>query len=235
MTTQLAVIDNEKYAVLQPGSEAAELVRANAAGEEIGVGDLDRIRVPAGGATNWSVPTIEGEKSEKFLEGIILHVGRRRAYWANPNPTGDPPDCRSNDCISGIGEPGGDCASCPLNEFGSARRADGTTGRGKGCKETALLFMLRPGNHLPEVVVVPPGSLKTVKQYRLKLPVPYFGALTRLKLTKAQNKDGIGYAQIVPEFAGALSAEQTRQVKEYADTLRGVFEATTVDRDEMDG
>lgn len=235
MSTAVAKIETTKYEVLQPGSTAAELVAANTAGEEIGIGDLDRIRVPAGGATTWSVPSIEGEKSEKVLEGIIVHVARRRAFWSDPNPTGDPPDCKSSDCVEGIGEPGGLCATCPFNEFGSARKQDGSAGRGKGCKETRLLFLLREGNHLPEAVIVPPGSLKAVKGYLLKLKVPYWGAVTRLKLAKTKNKDSIDFAQIAPEFVGALDGEQVAQVKRYADSLKDVFEAVSVEQEEIEG
>src|SRR5688500_11912452 len=109
MSTAIAVIDPKGFSVLEPNSEAAELIRANTAGEEVGVGDLDRIRVPTGGGTLWTVPTIEGEKSERELVGIIVHVARRRAYWSDPSPTGNPPDCSSRDCITGVGDPGGEC------------------------------------------------------------------------------------------------------------------------------
>lgn len=234
MATDLTVIE-QSYPVLVPGSDAAQLIAANVAGEAIGVGDLDRIRVPAGGGTMWTVPSIEGDKNEKALEGIVVHVARRRAYWSNPNPTGDPPDCSSRDCLTGVGDPGGPCDACPFNEWASARKSSGEAGRGKACKESTLLFLLRPGNNMPEVVVVPPGSLRPVKTYRLKLPVPYFACLTRLELTKMQNKDGIAYAQIKPSYLGPLDPHAVARVRAYAKTLQGVFETVTIERDEVDG
>lgn len=237
MSTGLITADafNKQWPVLSPQSEAAQLIRDNLSGEDVGVGDLDRIKVPAGGATSWTVPTIEGDKNEKSLEGIIIHVARRRAYWDSPNPSGDPPTCASTDCITGVGDPGGDCASCPFNQFGSAVKQGGVAGRGKACKESTLLFLLRSGQNLPVVVVTPPGSLKSIKQYRLKLPVPYFGCLTRLSLKKSKNKDGIDYAEIVPEYVGPLDPTQVDFVRRYAQALTGVFKTATEDHTDMEG
>lgn len=222
-----------QFAVLSPGSAASQLIASNVRGEDIGVADLNRIKVPAGGGTLWTVPTIEGDKSEKDLTGIIMHIAARRAYWRSLNPSGDPPDCSSADCITGVGDPGGDCASCPLNAWGSAVKGDGSKGRGKRCKESRLIFLLRPGRNLPEIVVAPPGSLKAFKKYRLDLQVPFFACLTRLSLKKAINKDGIGYAEIVSEFVGPLDAQQTDYVRRYAETLTGVFTAAARDHSDV--
>lgn len=237
MSTALITADqfSKQWPVLSPQSEAAQLIRSNLSGEDVGIGDLDRIKVPAGGATTWTVPSIEGDKSEKVLEGIIIHVARRRAYWESANPSGDPPTCSSTDCITGIGDPGGDCESCPFNQFGSAVKQCGGAGRGKACKESTLLFLLRSGHNLPEVVVTPPGSLKSVKQYRLKLPVPYYACVTRLSLKKSQNKDNIAFAEIVPEYAGPLDPTMADFVKRYAQALTGVFKSATADHSDMEG
>jgi hypothetical protein len=212
-------------------------VLANLAGDEVGIGDLDRVKVPAGGGTTWTVQGIDGEKQVKFLEGIIVHVARRRAYWESANPTGEQPDCSSTDCITGVGDPGGPCMSCPLNQFGTAVKQGGGSGsgRGKACKESTLLFLLRPGANLPEVVVVPPGSLKPVKQYRLKLTLPYFSAITRLELEKVSNKDGIAYARIKPTLVGQLPPDSAAQVRNFAQALTGIFNSAGVDRHELEG
>lgn len=234
MSTALVQI-SEKYPVLVPGSEAAAVIAANMAGEPVGIGDLSRIRVPAGGGTSWTVTDLDGEKQVRELEGVIVHVGRRRAYWSSSDPSGSPPDCASTDCITGVGTPGGDCQTCQLNQFGSAKKPDGKPGRGKACKESALLFLLRPGATMPDVVVVPPGSLKPVRQYRLRMTRPYYECVSRLMLSVTQNKDGIKFAQITPELVGYLDKTASDQVKQYADSLKGVFAAATVDHDDLDG
>lgn len=240
MGTQLVEMKSfsAQYPVLAPGNQAAELLRQNLAGESVGMADLERVKVPAGGGVAWTVKTLEGDKTVKSLEGVLLHVVRRRAYWKSANPSGDQPDCSSNDCVTGIGEPGGACISCPLNQFGTAAKQGGGVGRGKACKESVLLFLLQPGALLPTIVVTPAGSLKAVKQYRLKLAeggVPYHAAVTRLELAKTTNKDGIAYSQIAPSFAGQLPPEAAAQVQAYAATLGNNFDTVSVSREEVEG
>lgn len=240
MGTELVVMKDfaEKFPVLVPGNQAAALLKQNLAGEDISMADLDRVKVPAGGGTSWTVKTLEGERPTKTLEGVLLHVTRRRAYWQSANPSGDQPDCSSNDCVTGVGTPGGACLNCPLNQFGTAVKQGGGLGRGKACKESVLLFLLQPGALLPTIVVTPAGSLKAVKQYRLKLAeggVPYYAAMTRLELVKQANKDGIAFAQISPSFAGRLPDEAAQQVQAYAATLGNNFETVGVSREEVDG
>lgn len=237
MSTALITADqfSKQWPVLSPQSEAAQLIRENMAGDEVSVSDLTRIKVPSGGGTIWTVPSIEGDSPEKSLEGIIIHVTRRRAYWPSPEPSNEPPQCSSIDCVNGSGDPGGDCATCPFNEFGSALRPGGKKGRGKACKESALLFLLRPGHNLPEVVRTPPASLRAVRQYRLNLKVPYYSCITRLSLKAEKNKDGTPYASIVPEYVGPLDPTMADFVKRYAESLVGVFNAVAEDHNDMEG
>ena len=236
MSNELVTLSVEQYPVLAGGGDVARTIRHNLGGEQVTPGDLSRIKVPSGGATNWSVTGPDGEEAAvKTLEGIIVHTSRRRAYWDNPNPTGDPPACSSVDCLQGIGDPGGDCDSCQFNQFGSAVKPDGTAGRGKACKESRLVFLLRQGATLPEVVAVPAGSLKPVKQYLLKLGMPYWAVITRLSLTRTQNKDGIAFAQIAPAMIGVLDPEASKAIMAYAQELQAVFMAVGVDHSEVAG
>ncbi len=211
------------YPIVANAKEMAEIMRENLGGEQVTAGDLTRIRVPAGGGLQF---VVEGsDETLKAVEGIIIHIARRRAYWSDPNPSGLAPDCTSTDMLRGIGTPGGDCESCPYNQFGSKARPDGKEGRGKACKETKLFFVVRPGQILPEIVSIPPSSIKATRQYQLKLGVPFWSVVTRLTLRKAVNKDGIGYAEIVCEKAGTLDAEMAQAMRQYAQSLGGVFDA----------
>lgn len=231
-TTELVPVNAETYPVIAAGSAIAETIRHNLGGESVGPSDLSRIRVPSGGGLVWEVPTIDGTEPAKNLDGIVVHIGRRRAYWSNPTPTGDPPECSSQDCVTGTGNPGGRCEACPLNAFGTARGQNGQ-GRGKACKESKLLFLLREKQLLPDIVVVPSGSLKAVKAWQLKLGVPYWSVVTRLAIEKATNKDGIGYARITIERKAVLDPETAKQIQAYASTLGSVFAAATVDRGDL--
>lgn len=235
MGTELAVVDPKTYAILDPTQDVKGLVEANLGGESITPFDLTRIKVPAGGGTAWDVPTLSGSEMQKSIEGVLIHVARRRAYWASNDPSGEPPDCSSADGEYGVGKPGGSCDLCPLNEFGSAKNGEG---RGKACKESRLLFMMRPTDRMPIVVAAPPGSLKAIKQYALQLSnhgLPMFGVVTKLELSKVNNKDGIAFSQIKPSVSATLPKESIDAMRSYAASLKDLFAATSVDRDDVEG
>ena len=65
-----------------------------------------------------------------------------------------PPLCQSFDGKVGYGEPGGTCADCVLNQFGS----DGNN-KGKACKNMRMLYLLRSGEYMPIQIALPPTSL----------------------------------------------------------------------------
>jgi len=233
MTTELAVVNPDQFALTT--GNIGKVISDNLQGEQISPADLTRIHVPAGGGTTWEVPTPDGDsESLKAIEAVIVHIARRRAYWPGSTPTGEPPACTSADCVTGKGAPGGPCDECPLNLFKSARKGDGGAGRGKACKESKLLFVLRSGHQLPEVVVAPPGSLKIMRQFQFNMDRPYWTYVTRLELTKVQNKDGIAYAQIKPARVGILSQEQVDGIRAYAQQMEAVFGQVAVDRSDVD-
>ena len=144
----------------------------------------------------------------------MVNILRRRSYWASTDPSGDPPDCFSLDMEKGIGDPGGECETCPMNQFGSAANE-----RSKACKETRSIFLLREGDALPIVVHVPPGSLLGLKKYLFQLAqqsVPYFTGISRLSLEQDKNKDGIKFSKIAFEFVGRIDEEGVAAIRGYA-------------------
>ena len=110
MTTTTVSINPEHYPALSAGSGILKTIRFNLGGEAVTPRDLNRIHVPLGGSTIWTVAEGDGEETaHKVLAGIIVHIARRRAYWSRSEPSGDPPDCSSSDCLQGVGAPGGRC------------------------------------------------------------------------------------------------------------------------------
>lgn len=217
-----ALIDPENFVILGDDSDALEAMTFNLQGESIDEFDLDRVRVPAGGLTVFETP--EGD-AVKEIEGIIVQVQQRRAYWEKAFGDGGnvPPDCSSTDGLVGIGDPGGNCAHCPFNQFGTAVKQDGSAGRGKRCRESRALFLIRAEDHLPLVIVAPATSIKGVKQYLMKLPVRRTQAVTKLTLVKDKSADGIEYARIVFDFVGKLPAEFAEPLTKYNDALGAVL------------
>jgi len=212
-----------------------ETVKENIGNDRITDRDLDRITVPLGGGLNWTVPTLGGEDSAKTLDGIIVHWTAPRAYWATGLEAGGnaPPDCSSHNGEMGYGQPGGECFTCPLNQWGSAEG-----GGGKACKEKRMLFLLRATDLLPIVIQAPSTSIQTVKKYLLRLAsqgLPYWSVLTQLSLEKAQSSTGISYSRIAPKSSGPVPEEQREKLAEYVAAIKpiiGYMVNTDIERDE---
>lgn len=210
-------------ALLVPRGEIMEIIAENMDGQ-ITSSDLDRVKIPAGGGIAFEVPTLEGADSQKTIDGVIIAHQPQNVYWATGLDAGggnQPPDCVARDGKMGDGSPGGLCATCPLNKFGS----DGD--KGKACKNTEILFILRPGNMLPLALFVPPTSLGAVKKYLLQLTsasIPFYGVQTRFSLEKASNAAGIGYAKLVltPVAFDASATDSRARLMLPADTVSDI-------------
>ncbi len=198
-------------------SEIREAMTTNVGDTGLTAGDFERIKVPAGGGTAWSVQGLDGEEMVKELTGIIIAWRDTRAYWAMSMEESDgsmPPDCSSVDARTGTGKPGGDCQKCPLSQFGSDPK-----GEGQACKMIRQLFLIREDNLLPEIVNLPPSSVKPERQYLLRLAskgVPCHSLITKIALEKTKNGQGIVYSKAALTSGGRLSPEQAQRAKQYA-------------------
>ena len=186
--------------------------------------NLDRIKAPSGGAEFFSIPSIKGPKPADSFEGIVVYWKDARAYWSKPLSQGgnSPPDCTSDDGITGVGDPGGDCRLCPFAQFGSKLDEKGNAAAGQACRAIRPLFVLRPGAILPIVVPAPPTSQRAVQQYFLRLVnegLPYWRVLTKFKLEKASSRGGIAYARIIPELVEVLPDDLSSTIEAYRAAL----------------
>jgi hypothetical protein len=212
--------------------------------ENVGTGlnrfDLDRIKMPTSGSTIWSVPTLGGDTEVKTIDGIIIHWQEVRAFWRisyDDSGGGIPPDCSSNDAIHGQGDPGGDCLTCPFAKFGTATKGDKQL-RGQACRAGRVLFFLRPGDIIPLNIVVPPTSLKSVKQYMLRLAnaaLPYYGVVTQFGLEQDKNADGLKYSRVVPKAVGYLGDAALERVRTYSQSFKPVIDAATFTQGDLGG
>jgi hypothetical protein len=160
----------EQYSIMTVDQDyLTEVIRENLGGELSRL-DLQTVRVPTAGGLTWAVSDVErGELTEKTLRGLVVYQTVARGYWAetfDSSGGGTPPTCVSNDGKKGLGNPGGSCATCPLNQWGSDARG----GNGKACREMRLIYMLREDTVLPMVVVMPPTSIRPAREYFTKLP-----------------------------------------------------------------
>jgi len=197
---------------------------------------LDKIKIPAGGGLAFEVPGEDPESpdSEKEVLGVIVDHYPLNSFWAEKY-TGQnvAPECFSTDSRTGIGTPGGECAKCPYNKFGS-----GEDGQSKACKNAHRLYILRSGELYPVVITIPPTSLKSLSDYLAKRIVTKglrsYGVVTKLTLKKATNNTGITYSQVQFSLADKLTPEQTEIMKAYGESIRTVTRTIDLTESEVD-
>ena len=219
------------YLVLKNGSNIVEVVEENLGSEGVSSYDLDRVKIPAGGATAFEVPTLEGEESVKEIEGIIIFWKTARAYWPEKfNGENNPPQCSSVDGEVGQGTPGGYCSKCPLAQFGSAEN-----GKGQACKQMRQLFIVRENDILPLVLTLPPTSIKPAKQYFMRLAskgIKYTHAVTKITLEKAKSGEGITYSKAAFALVKQLEPAVCTKIDAFTESIRPMLETVAVENGE---
>lgn len=232
-STALAMYDPDEHgeylALSKPTSEISEIVAENLTGQDVGEFDLRRVGMPAGGITQWQVPTLAGIKAEETLEGIIVFTKQTRSYWAPEQKTGERPKCSSVNGLQGVGDPGGDCKTCPYAQFGSKINPKDPKAetRAQACTARAVWFLLRPDAFLPIVVSLSPASLQAAKQYMLDLSgagLRYSEVLTSLRLEADSNPDGERYARAIPMMAATLDEDTAEKARSYKAILEPILE-----------
>ena len=218
---------NSGYLALN--NNALEIIRENLKNQPLSYDLFDVVKYPSGGATVFEVPGLAGAEAEKELVGIILDYTTPRAYWDTPDPVeGTPPVCMSRDSL--ISQDGKICSRCPFNDFGSK---DGDS-NAKACKESVLLFLLRPNSIMPLLVRVPVTSKPRFLRYMTRLVgtlTPLNGVVTKITLEKATSKAGKPYALYNFEAASVLSPEEAVHARAFAEQFMEIVDAADMDPD----
>lgn len=205
--------------------------------------DFERIKIPTGGNLGFNVCGPEGPDVAKEIVAVIVLSRDARAYWSEAFDSSGgnlPPDCHSFDGRFGVGEPGGDCEKCPFSQFESAVKyvkGEPVKGRGQACKATRQLFILRGASLLPEVLSLPPTSLKAAKKYMLALAgrgIPYWAAVTKIGLESDKNNDGIQYSKASFTYVGQLTGDERAKAQQYAEMLRPMVSRMATKRTDFD-
>ena len=240
MAKDMVVADFSDYAVEKNREMVREVIRENLQGDTVAAFELDRVKFPSGGAGFFEVPSVDGDATaDKEIVGVIVHQRIGRRYFSKPyeDGGGEAPDCFCEDGITGIGDPGGDCSTCPHSEWGSSQKG---SGRGQACGERRVLFVLKQEELLPIVVDLPPTSLKAWKSYLLGLTsraTPYYAVVTSIGLTKKPGESG-EYSVATFKRAASLDEEQTKSIKAYrgdvVDKLQAVKIGDVPRDDELD-
>lgn len=219
---------------LDTGFDRSEVMAENLGAGGLSPGDLDRVKTPSGGGTAWEIPTLDGQGDiAKELEVIIVAANDVRAYYETKyDGDKNPPDCFSLDCKTGVGNPGGSCASCEWSQWGTATDDKGDFTDGQACSQRKMMLCIGPDSTLPFVISVPPSSLKSISKYFMRLAganLPYYGVVTTLALEKAKSGGGIVFSRIVPEYVRALTEEEVPGIKAYRESLLPMFDGLAPD------
>ena len=181
---------------------------------------FDRIKIPSAGSTVFELPGEEDGEPENLKEftGVILYHHPLFAYYRDKYAGGnEPPDCGSFDGITGEGDPGGACAKCRYNQFGSGE------GGGKACKNRRRIYILREGEVFPLLLSLPTGSLREFTRYIQRLlshGKKSLSVITRFSLKKTVNAGGIAYSQAQFRVDRVLTEQEQNVVTPLADQVK---------------
>lgn len=179
---------------------------------------MQRVKIPGGGNLQFEIRGDDPDNPdyERKLVGVILYHHLANAYWPEGSEYDDnvPPFCQSFDGKQGYGEPGGVCAACAFNQFGST-----ANGSGKACKNMRQIYLLRSGEYLPLQLSLPPTSLRPFNDFMNLAFVarrrPSYSAIVEIGLKRAESG---GYTYSVATFRKVrdLEGEGLAAVKGYA-------------------
>ncbi len=179
---------------------------------------MQRVKIPGGGNLQFEIRGDDPDNPdyERKLVGVILYHHLANAYWPEGSEYDDnvPPFCQSFDGKQGYGEPGGVCAACAFNQFGST-----ANGSGKACKNMRQIYLLRSGEYLPLQLSLPPTSLRPFNDFMNLAFVarrrPSYSAIVEIGLKRAESG---GYTYSVATFRKVrdLEGKGLAAVKSYA-------------------
>ena len=195
---------------------------------------FQRVKIPSGGQVQFELPSDDPDNPDyaKYLEGVIVYSHNANSYW----PTGEdyddntPPSCQSVDGKLGYGRPGGICADCPYNRYGSDTKG---TGKGKACKNQRIIYLLRSGEVMPIQLSLSPTSITPYSQFVNAAFVSrrrgVCGSVVQIGLKKRSNgKDDYSVATFkrLYDFTG----EDLARVRAYANSFQEQIELILAQR-----
>ncbi len=208
------------YSALSEQSKKALEILDKISGSNFSISELARIKMPSNGDTSFTVQTSGIRKKVQCIDGIVIAQNDVRTLWKK-DKNYPFPICFSNDCISGIGNPGGDCSSCSLGQFSSNNHSS-------NCQQRKTVLILRREDILPVVLVAPPKSAKALSEYFLNLAAnrirPCF-AETSFSLKQEKNIRGIQFSKINAQIKRLLIEEEKQIVAVYANKFSRLLNA----------
>lgn len=235
-----SIVPAEQFSALANIESASEVLSTNLGDEGLAVHNLPQITVPSGGATSWTIQTLEGETDTKEIEAIIVHKQPRRVLFLqsfDDNP-GQAPDCYSDDGKTGRATEGvnpivvtnketgddlevtvgGDCKTCFMAQWGSDLKG----GKGQACNARNHLFLLMGDQMLPTILDLPPSSIKALQNYMIRLAsagLSFYDVVTKMTLNRVESGKGIKYSEVAFAVAARLGDDAKGPVRAYREAI----------------
>ena len=193
-----------------------------------------KVKIPGGGVLQFEMESDNPERPDYApeLEGILLFNHPANSYWPEGEEYEDntPPLCQSVDGKIGYGNPGGLCASCGFNTFGSA-----SNGRGKACKNQRTLYLLRSGEFVPIQISPPPTSLTPYNSFYnaafARRQRPLYSSIVRIGL-KRMSSNGYDYSVATFKLLYDFTGDELARVRAYANNFKKQIELILAQRTE---
>ena len=231
-----ALTTQNTEAFILPDMVGGEFAQSDLAEDMDGLAvQFQRVKIPGGGVLQFEVPGDDPENPDyaKYLTGIILYNHATNAYWPEGSEYSDdtPPLCQSANGKCGYGEPGGVCAACRLNQFGSAEN-----GKGKACKNMRAVYLLRSGDVMPIILMLPPTSIKPFRlfvnsSFTLRKRATY-GSVVQIGLKKEES-GGFTYSVATFKKLYDFTGDELQRVAAYATAFREQAKASVEERAEL--
>ena len=231
-----ALMETEKFVLPAMAEGEGEFTAEELAEDRDGLAmSFQRVKIPAGGIIQFELPSDDPDNPDyaKNLTGVVLYNHSTGAYWPEGDEYDDnvPPLCSSVDGKQGVGTPGGLCATCVLNHFGTA-----SDGRGKACKNMRVLYLLRSGEYMPLQLTLPPTSIKPWREFLnqsfLLRQRATYGSVIQIGLKK-MNNGANDYSVATFRRLYDFSGEELAQIRSHANNFKEQIKLILQQRAEM--
>jgi hypothetical protein len=208
----------ERFPVLYRAEEIGEVLSDHYP-NGLTMKDLLRVKLGSGGATEFTLEGSGGNVVEEvdFVEGIIAYHTPTNILWDGSLDDAEgkrQPLCVSDDGVTGIGNPGGSCLTCPKKQW--------IDGLPPECDERRCVFLLRDGQWLPIVFSLPLTSGSVFEAFLSDLStrcISVYGSMVRFTLKKEQNPAGQKYSLLEVTMLGRLAPEELVLSRAYRATM----------------